>query len=129
MLTKEYNNPSSMGFSNSVAYTSNGVKTIHVAGQVGHDGKEAPDDIGAQADIAFANLVKELQAAGAGVDDVITLNVYIVNMDRERSTAVGKAKAKVFTQENQPASTWVGVASLIFPTLLVEVEATAVVEA
>ncbi|MFP6581121.1 MAG: RidA family protein [Candidatus Hydrogenedentota bacterium] len=129
MLTKEFINPSRMGFSNSVAYTSNGVKTIVVAGQVGHDGKETPEDIGAQADIVFANLVKELEAAGAGVDDVIKLNVYIVNMDRDRSTAVGKAKAKVFTQENQPASTWVGVASLVFPGLLVEIEATAVVEA
>ena len=38
MLTKEYINPSSMGFSNSVAYVSNGVRTILVSGQVGHDG-------------------------------------------------------------------------------------------
>ncbi len=129
MLAKEFINPSSMGFSNAVAYSSNGVKTIVVAGQVGYDGKETPEDIGAQADIAFANVVRELQAAGADVGDVIKLNVYIVNLDRERSTAVGLAKAKYFTGENQPASTWVGVASLIFPALLVEIEATAVVEA
>lgn len=129
MLTKEFINPSSMGFSNAVTYTSNGVKTILVSGQVGYDGKETPDDIGAQAEIAYANLEKELKAAGAGLGDVIKLNTYIVNMDRERATAVGKAMAKYFTQENLPASTWIGVASLIFPTLLVEIEATAVVEA
>ena len=129
MLEKEYINPSSMGFSNSVAYVSNGVRTILVSGQVGHDGKETPDDIGAQADIAFGNLVRELKAAGAGVGDVIKINCYIVGLNKERSLAVGAAKAKVFTGENQPASTWVGVSSLIFPKLLVEIEATAVVEA
>jgi enamine deaminase RidA (YjgF/YER057c/UK114 family) len=129
MLTKEFINPSSMGFSNAVSYTSNGVKTIVVSGQVGHDGKETPEDIGAQADIAFGNLVRELEAAGAGVEDVIKMNTYVVGLDRERSTAVGKAKAKYFTGENQPASTWIGVSSLIFPALLVEIEATAVVEA
>lgn len=128
MLTIEFINPSSMGFSHSVAYTSNGVKTILVSGQVGYDGKNIPEDIVAQAEIAFANLVKELQAAGADVADVIKINTYIVNMDRERSTAVGRAKENYFTQENQPASTWIGVASLIFPELLVEIEATAVVE-
>ncbi|MCF6284940.1 MAG: RidA family protein [Candidatus Hydrogenedentes bacterium] len=129
MLTKEFINPSPMGFSNSVAYTSNGVRTILISGQVGYDGTEIPEGIGAQAEIAFANLAKELKAAGADVGDVIKINTYIVGMDRERSTAVGHVKAKYFTQENQPAATWVGVASLIFPSLLVEIEATAVVEA
>ena len=128
MLTKEFINPSPMGFSNSVAYTSNGVKTILISGQVGYDGTEIPEDIDAQAEIAFANLVKELNAAGADVTDVIKINTYIVNMDRERSKAVALAKENYFTQENQPASTWIGVASLIFPALLVEIEATAVVE-
>ena len=129
MLTKSFNNPSPMGFSNSVSYTSNGVTTIHISGQVGYDGKEVPAEISAQADIAFANLVKELHDAGAEVSDVVRLNAYIVDLDRERVTAVGHAKAKCFTQQNQPAATWVGVAALLLPTLLVEIEATAVVEA
>jgi enamine deaminase RidA (YjgF/YER057c/UK114 family) len=129
MLTKSFNNPSPMGFSNSVSYTSNGVTTIHVSGQVGYDGSEVPSGIGEQAEIAFTNLVKELQAAGAEVTDVIKLNAYIVNLDGERIAAVGHAKAKHFTQNNQPAATWVGVAALVLPSLLVEIEATAVVEA
>ena len=117
-----------MGFSNTVTYTSNGVKTILISGQVGYDGERIPEEIGEQAEIAFANLLKELHAACADVSDVIKLNTYIVNMDQERSKAVGRAKANYFTQENQPASTWIGVASLIYPTLMVEIEATAVVE-
>jgi enamine deaminase RidA (YjgF/YER057c/UK114 family) len=100
VLTKEYINTSSMGFSNSVIYTSNGVKTIIKSGQVGYDAGSIPDDIGKQAEIAFANLVKELQAAGANVTDVIKLNTYIVNMDQERAKVVGRAKAKHFNQEN-----------------------------
>lgn len=129
MLSKEFINPSPMKFSQSVAYTANGVKTILISGQVGYDGTSIPEGIDAQADIAFTNLVNELSDAGATVNDVIKLNTYIVDMDQARATAVGRAKAKHFTQDNQPASTWVGVASLIFPTLLLEIEATAVVEA
>ena len=70
-----------------------------------------------------------IAAAGAGVEDVIKINTYIKELDGEKAKAVAEAKAKVFTQENQPASTWIGVTSLIFPNLLVEVEAIAVLEA
>jgi len=128
-VQKEFINPSKMGFTNSVAVASGGANIIYVSGQVGYADGNAPDDIGAQADVAFANLVRELEAAGASVEDVVKINTYIVNLDGEKSKAVGAAKAKYFTQEKQPASTWVGVTSLIFPNLLVEVEAIAIVDA
>ena len=128
-MPKEFINPSSMGFTNTVAVASVGAKVIYVSGQVGYEGGNVPDDIGEQADIAFKHLVSELEAAGATVEDVVKINTYIVNLDGTKANAVGAAKAKYFTQENQPASTWVGVTSLIFPALLVEVEAIAIVEA
>lgn len=128
-MDKDFINPSKMGFSNTVAVASAGAKVIYVSGQVGYDDGKTPDDIGEQAEIAFKKLVNELEAAGATVADVVKINVYIVNLDPEKSKAVGAAKAKYFTQENQPASTWVGVTSLIFPNLLIEVEAIAIVEA
>jgi enamine deaminase RidA (YjgF/YER057c/UK114 family) len=52
----------------------------------------------------------------------------VVDLDSTRSKAVQAAKAKYFTQENQPASTMVGVSALVMKPLLVEIEATAVVE-
>ena len=128
-MEKEFIHPSSMGFTNTVAVTSGGAKIVYVSGQVGYADGQVPDDIGEQADIAFKNLVSELEAAGAKVEDVVKINTYIKELDGEKAKAVGEAKAKHFTQENQPASTWIGVTSLIFPNLLVEVEAIAVVEA
>ncbi len=78
--------------------------------------------------MAHRNLAKELQAAGATVEDVVKLNTYIVDLDSGRSKVAGQAKAQVFVQANQPASTVVGVSSLVMKQLLIEVEATAVVE-
>lgn len=129
MLEKEFLNPSAMGFTNTVTYTANGVKTIYVSGQVGYDENGIPDDFDAQADLAYRNLLKELKSAGADVGDVIKLNAYVKELDKERSKAMAKAKAKYFVLENQPASTMVGVTGLVFPNLLVEIEAIAVIEA
>ena len=129
MSTKEFINPHEMGFTNAVTYTVGGVKTILISGQVGYADGKVPDDFGAQADIAYANVVKELNAAGAQIEDVVKINTYIVDLDRAKTSAIRDAKDKHFTQENQPASTMVGVSALVFPNLKVEVEATAVVEA
>ena len=127
-VEKEFINPSSMGFTNVVSIKAGGAKTIYVSGQVGFGEGGIPETIEEQADLAFKNLAAELEAAGAGVEDVVKINTYIKEMDGAKAQAVGQAKAKYFTQENQPASTWVGVTSLIFPQLLVEVEAIAIVE-
>lgn len=48
--------------------------------------------------------------------------------NRDKSKAIRKAKDKYFTQENQPASTMVGVSALVMKELLLEIEATAVIE-
>ena len=123
-LEKEYINPmKSWGFTNTVTTASNGVKTIHVSGQTGQgDGHEA------QADAAFKGVVEQLKAAGATPEDVVKLNVYIVNLSQDAVQGVGAAKSKYFTAEDQPASTWVGVTSLVMPQMLVEIEAVAVIE-
>lgn len=128
MLTKEFINPHPMGFTNTVAYTSNGVKTILISGQVGYADGRVGDTFEEQADIAHQNVIRELEAAGATAADVLKLNTYVVDLDSSRSKTVQRAKARYFAQENQPASTMVGVSALVMKQLLVEVEATAIVE-
>lgn len=127
-VEKEFINPSEMGFTQVVSVKANGVKTLYISGQVGFGDDGIPETIEEQADLAFKNLVAAIEGAGATVEDVIKINTYIKDLDRARGNPVGAAKAKYFTQENQPASTWVGVTSLIYPQFLVEVEAVAVVE-
>lgn len=126
-LEKEFINPSPMGFTNTVAVKAGGVKTIYISGQVGAGEGGIPEGLAEQADLTFKNIVEQLEDAGAGVEDVVKLNVYIKNMDTASLQPVGAAEAKYFTQKDKPASTWVGVTGLVYPQLLLEVEAIAVV--
>jgi enamine deaminase RidA (YjgF/YER057c/UK114 family) len=126
MLTKEFINPHPMGFTNTVVCTSNGIKTIFISGQVGYVDGRVGDTFDEQAQMAYFNLVKELEAAGASVNDVVKLNTYVVGLDRDKSKSNRKAKDQYFVALNQPASTMVGVAALVMKALLIEVEATAV---
>ena len=119
---------SSTTFSQVATVSSNGVKTIYVSGQVGIRDGEIPDSFAEQMDIVFANMVEQLEAAGATMADVIKLTGFIVDMDIERRAAYSEARARYFPVENPPpASTLIGVSGLVVPTLQVEVEAIAVI--
>jgi enamine deaminase RidA (YjgF/YER057c/UK114 family) len=128
MLTKEFIHPHPMGFTNTVAYTAQGVKTIVVSGQVGYADGRFGETFEEQAEMAHRNLVAELAAAGADVADVIKLNSYVVDLDSQRSKTLSQVKAKFFTQSDQPASTLIGISALVMKQLQVEIEATAVIE-
>jgi 2-iminobutanoate/2-iminopropanoate deaminase len=128
MLIKEFINPHPMGFTNTVTCTSNGAKTIYISGQVGYADGRVGDSFEEQANMAYSNLNRELESAGATPKDVVKLNTYVVDLDRDKSKAIRKAKDQFFAQENQPASTMVGVSALVMKELLIEVEATAVIE-
>jgi enamine deaminase RidA (YjgF/YER057c/UK114 family) len=126
MLEKEFINPHPMGFTNTVVCSNNGTRTIFVSGQVGYGDGRVGDTFEEQAAIAYMNLISELESAGASAADVVKLNTYIVDLDRDKSKANKNAKDQHFVLENQPASTVVGVSALVMKELLIEVEATAV---
>jgi len=96
-----------------------GQTSVSADGQVMHEG-----DFSAQVRLAFENLRTVLAAAGASLDNVVKLGVFLVDMSR--LPEYGAARAEFFTGK-QPASTAVGVTSLAAPGLLVEIEAIAVV--
>jgi reactive intermediate/imine deaminase len=81
------------------------------------------DDFEAQVRQVFENLRTVLEAAGAGLDAVVKLTVYLTDMSRLREYT--RIKGEFFAGQ-QPASTAVGVAALARPELMVEVEAFAV---
>lgn len=126
-LQKEFFNVGST-FSNVVTTSHGGVTTIYVSGQVGISDGEIPEDFGQQVEYTFANLRRQLQAAGASPEDVVQIRTYIVEISSERVSAYNQARVGFFTQQNKPASTMVGVPGLVIPELLVEVEAVAVIE-
>jgi|GEM_PF-3049461 len=122
---------SQQGFSHIAKTTANGVTTILVSGQIGWaDGAEAPAaSLAEQAEIAFTNVVKRVEQAGASADDIVKTTVFIKDIDPEKVQTVGRAQGKVLQLDPPRAATWVGVTGLVYPSLLIEVEATAVVAA
>lgn len=136
-MEKEFLNPDTIAsfpkmFTQVVKTTSGGVASIHVSGQVAIDSQGqlvGKGDYGAQAERAYENLRLALEAAGATAADVVKLNTYVVDLKPEHGRAIGMARAKFLDAPTPPASTMVGVTSLVLPDFLIEAEAVAIIEA
>ncbi|RFU88492.1 RidA family protein [Streptomyces triticagri] len=111
-----------------------GSKLVFLAGQVARDADGRPvgqGDLAAQVEQCYLNIATALAAIGASFDDVAKLTVYVVDWSPEKmpllGEGVGRAAAKLGVDPVKPI-TLLGVAALGEPDLLIEVEATAVVE-
>ncbi len=114
-----------LGFKQVVTAKGSGAKTIYVSGQVGRPG----DDLATQADQAYGNLRRRLEAAGASPADLLKLNIYMANYGPGDARVLGPARTKHgFPDEDTPATTLIGIPSLYSETALIEVEGIAVVE-
>jgi 2-iminobutanoate/2-iminopropanoate deaminase len=82
------------------------------------------DDIVAQTRQAMENLRAALKAAGATFADVVKINGYVTDFSLYPQIAPVRAE---YLTEPYPASTMVEVPALIFPELMIEIEAVAVV--
>src|ERR1044072_1131593 len=121
-MPKEYINPNSLfpslphGFSQIVVAT--GKKMVFISGQTAWDtGKNivGGDSVLEQARQAFRNLETAMEAAGGTLKDIVALRVYVVDYQAESGTAVRTVLKEFFSQENPPASTWIGVSALAVP--------------
>jgi enamine deaminase RidA (YjgF/YER057c/UK114 family) len=97
-----------------------GQTSVDADGQPLHEG-----DMGAQLGQALDNLEAVLSEAGFELADVVRLNYYVTDVDAfvEAGEVYG---ARLAQAGCWPASTLLGVARLAIPSLLVEIEATAV---
>ena len=121
---KEFIDPTS-SFTQVVTTQGSGAKTIYVSGQVGSAG----ESLETQADQAYANLRRRLEAAGATPADLVKLTIYIANYSPEDAAVLGAAQRNGFPARNLPATTLIGVESLYSSTALIEIEGIAVVPA
>jgi reactive intermediate/imine deaminase len=80
------------------------------------------DDFEAQVRQVFENLRTVVEEAGASLDAIVKLTVYLTDMGRLRDYT--RIKGEFFAGA-QPASTALGVTALARPEMLVEVEAIA----
>ncbi|GLY30978.1 RidA family protein [Kineosporia sp. NBRC 101731] len=102
---------------------------VFLTGQVAWD----PDgsvvgvgDIEAQIAQVWLNLTRVVEGLGASLTDIVKLTTYAT--DRSHMAAIGAERAKHFTPGVFPASTFLVVAGLADPDLLVEVEAIVMIE-
>ena len=91
--------------------------TATVDGAVVHGG-----DMGAQARVAMSALVTALESAGFSAADVVRTRMYVT--DTSRWEEVGRVHGEFFGTV-RPATAMIGVAALLHPDMLVEVEAVA----
>jgi enamine deaminase RidA (YjgF/YER057c/UK114 family) len=135
-MKKDYLNPFGLPnwsetFSQVVVVRAGSTRTIYVSGQVSVDADNkivGPGDLAWQAEVALENLSKALAAAGATPADVVRLGIYVKDYQRDQAEIISAALRKRFVAGKMPASTWLGVASLALDDLLIEIEATAVID-
>ena len=85
-----------------------------------------PGDYAAQARQVIANLRTALEAAGAGLTDVLKTTVYVASADRADLVSVWEVVHAAFGAHDAP-STLLGVSVLGYENQLVEIEAVALV--
>jgi reactive intermediate/imine deaminase len=112
------------GYSHAVAFSG---RLVVVSGQVPLDSEGklvGQDDPRAQAKQVFDNMVIALAAAGARMEHVVKLTVYLTNLDDLE--AVRQVRDEFISLDRPPASSLVQVSRLVHPAFRVEIDALAV---
>jgi len=102
-------------------------RTVWVAGQVALDvggSIVGRGDAATQTEVALENMKEVLAEAGAGLEDVVKLTVFLTSM--ADLPQVQEVRARYFPRD-PPASSTLAISELVHPELLVEIDAVAVV--
>jgi enamine deaminase RidA (YjgF/YER057c/UK114 family) len=129
-MSANFTNPEAIhppfGYTHVVEVTAG--RPVYIAGQVAMDragNLVGPGDVRAQARQVFENLKAALAAVGAGFEQVVKLNFYL--LDATQLPAVREVRDQYVNTERPPASTAVEVRRLFRDEYLIEVEAVALV--
>jgi enamine deaminase RidA (YjgF/YER057c/UK114 family) len=103
-------------------------RTLYCSGQTAMSGDGEPQhtgDLAAQLALSLDNLEAVLGEAGMSLADLVRLNVYTTDVDR-LFEHYGVLASRLGAARVAPTTTMLGVARLAIPTLMVELEGTAV---
>jgi len=105
---------------------------VYIAGQVSSDasGKLVGEgNFEAQVEQVFKNVKLALEAAGAGMADIVKLNTYLVaEVSQDDLPKMRAIRDRYLNKEKPPASTLVVVSRLARPGWLIEIEAVAAID-
>jgi enamine deaminase RidA (YjgF/YER057c/UK114 family) len=103
-------------------------RMLYVSGQTSNDASGAPmypGDVVAQFKLAWKNLVEVLAASNMKPENIVRLNFYTTDVNAFMEKA-GELVPIWASAGCKPVSTLLGVARLFEPSILIEIEATAV---
>ena len=115
------------------AIVTKGGNTLRMSGYpaIGPDGIIGRGDMRVQTLTALEYVKRTVEAGGGGWDDIVHMTFYFTDREQWHREAI-PARVEFFRQHSRsaelPCITSVGVASLMHPDMLIEVEATAVWE-
>jgi 2-iminobutanoate/2-iminopropanoate deaminase len=123
-----------------VISTQAGVAFVYCSGKTAtDDGADTPEqrdsvvgvgDIGEQTRQVCRNIQRVLRQAGADIDDIVRVRVYVVGpLTPEMFAAIHDARSEFFSPEHYPASTLIVVSGLARREALIEIDAEAVIDA
>ena len=105
-----------------------GHRVLYVSGQTSNDANGAPmhpGDLVAQFKLAWKNLVEVLAAANMKPGNIVRLNFYTTDVEGFMAKA-GEMVPVIAETGCKPVSTLLGVTRLFDPSIMIEIEATAV---
>ncbi|MDA2892170.1 Rid family hydrolase [Mycolicibacterium sp. BiH015] len=112
-----------------------GTRHVHVSGQIARKADGTPiavGDLAGQVEHALRNVAVGLTAAGATFGDVVRLTFYVTQWAPEKigsfMAGVEQVAAEIGLPTPMPPASLIGVDYLFEPDVLVEVEATAILD-
>lgn len=113
----------------SPAAITTGGRTIYLAGFGGatdETGRSLAGDFDGQVRTAFNNIRKTLERAGATLENVVTMTVFITDM--KNGNRFVEIRKEFFPGGRYPGSALIGIKELARPEMMVEIQAIAVAD-
>jgi len=126
VMPKNYHQPVNNAYSHAIKVDN----VLYIAGQVPLDDQGrvvGVRDMRKQATQVFKNIGRILKEVGAGFDNIVKWNGYMIDMDHN-FPAYAEVRSKYFSKNPKPAATLVEVKSLALREFLLEIEAIAVLD-
>ncbi len=127
MTVERSKGPKGRSFSGSLRVSGEGT-WIYVSGRMGTDasGAVVPGGLAGQAEEALRQVLACVEGAGGAAEHVVKLTAYLTSL--EEYPVYNEVRGRLFEQ-TLPASTAVGVADLIVPGALIEIDGVAFIPA